>query len=436
MRPIYAADSFQMIPNTPDFSELVPNCEEYPDMNGYVCMNQEFLGQLVFESEDVDKFDRSSQPIFSRLQGTAMNNKVNSMMDHVWDGFYQGQIRLTRFPILVYSPKGATYDIVYTGSPPKKQKYTLRSQNKDLEMIVRIAYPGAESRQILKGGKRVDMNQWDEKIKMYGEIQRRFCGENRYIGVKNILEFYLTEGCTLQIAPRDAIQTMVRMEWTMDEFFNNGGTTKFIDRVAGSLGIHASTIKVVSVYEGSVVLNYDITVDDADSGNAAAAQKTLAKIKQKQTEQFATGQMDLGAPILDVQASTSSSTDESSGASQAKVEKIISGGVVSAPGYEPIVLTNSAQTQEQQESEFVPDIPIMQVDTYDYIYQNQTVNKDQIIASINNDQSIINIQDRDITIVQGSNNTAMMIILVASGLIVILLFSLLGRFIFNKMRVD
>lgn len=126
------------------------------------------------------------------------------------------------------------------------------------------------------------MNQWDEGIKMYGEVQGRFCGENRYIGVKNILEFYLTRGCVLQIAPRDAIQTMVRMEWTMDEFFSNGGTTQFIDRVAGSLGIHASTIKVVSVYEGSVVLNYDITIDDDSSSNAA--QKTLAKIQKKQTK--------------------------------------------------------------------------------------------------------------------------------------------------------
>lgn len=48
----------------------------------------------------------------------------------------------------------------------------------------------------------------------------------------------------------------------MDEFFDNGGTTAFVDRVAGSLGIHASEIKVVSVYEGSLVLNYDITLDE------------------------------------------------------------------------------------------------------------------------------------------------------------------------------
>jgi len=51
------------------------------------------------------------------------------------------------------------------------------------------------------------------------------------------------------------------MEWTMNEFFDNGGTTSFIDKVAGSLGIHASTIKVVGVYTGSLVVDYEIEPD-------------------------------------------------------------------------------------------------------------------------------------------------------------------------------
>jgi hypothetical protein len=54
------------------------------------------------------------------------------------------------------------------------------------------------------------------------------------------------------------------MEWTMDAFFSNGGTTSFMDRVAGSLGIHASTIKIVSVYEGSLVVNYEIADNNND----------------------------------------------------------------------------------------------------------------------------------------------------------------------------
>jgi hypothetical protein len=236
-------------------------------------------------------------------------------------------------------------------------------------MIVRIAYPGAESRQILKDGKRVDMNQWDESIRMYGEVTRSFCGENRYIGVKNILEFYLTQGCKLQIAPRNAIQTMVRMEWSVDEFFNNGGTTTFVDRVAGSLGIHASTIKVVSVYEGSLVVNYDIAVDDpaddsSSSGESASTASTpaeqLAEIKAKQTAAFSTGGMDLGAPITDVELtvienveSTDNSTDNSSSSSDSSSSedsapsKIISGGQVTAPGFPPVIFNMDAYWHPQ-----------------------------------------------------------------------------------------
>jgi len=56
----------------------------------------------------------------------------------------------------------------------------------------------------------------------------------------------------------------------MDKFFSNGGTTSFMDRVAGSLGIHASTIKIVSVYEGSLVVNYNI--QDTNNDPVALAQ--------------------------------------------------------------------------------------------------------------------------------------------------------------------
>lgn len=157
-----------MIPDTEFFSELVPKCNQQKDMNLWTCRNDD-LGILMFESEDDDKVDRSLQPIYSRLQGTDMNNKVNSFMDHVWDGFYQGQIRLSRFPIIVWAPPksrdrpdGSVYDIVYTGTPAKKMKYYLRSQNNQLALTVRIAYPSAESRQILKDGQRVDMNDWDD----------------------------------------------------------------------------------------------------------------------------------------------------------------------------------------------------------------------------------------------------------------------------------
>lgn len=48
------------------------------------------------------------------------------------------------------------------------------------------------------------------------------------------------------------------MEWTFAEFFAAGGTTKFVDRLSAALGIHASDVKIVSVYEGSLVVDYEI----------------------------------------------------------------------------------------------------------------------------------------------------------------------------------
>jgi hypothetical protein len=54
-------------------------------------------------------------------------------------------------------------------------------------------------------GEYIEMNQWDKTINQYGEVRQRFCGENRYIGVKNILEFYITQGCRVYVSPRNAI---------------------------------------------------------------------------------------------------------------------------------------------------------------------------------------------------------------------------------------
>lgn len=63
---------------------------------------------------------------------------------------------------------------------------------------------------------------------------------------------------------------MVRMQWDLKSFFGDGGTTTFADRMAGALGIHASTLKVVGVYEGSVIVDYEIEpeVEEGDDEDA------------------------------------------------------------------------------------------------------------------------------------------------------------------------
>lgn len=148
-----------------------------------------------------------------------------------------------------------TYDINYKGTPPGNQRFSLRADYS--AVVLRINYPKPGAYAVTDwNGNVITANGWDNSLKTLAPIKRTRCGENRYIGVDNVLEFYLTAGCQLMIKPLDSIRTAVRLDWTMDAFYADGGTTKFVDRLAASLGIHASTIKVVAVYQGSVIVSF------------------------------------------------------------------------------------------------------------------------------------------------------------------------------------
>ena len=156
------------------------------------------------------------------------------------------------------------YWVQQTGTLPKKMRWRLDTKNAAHGITVMLRYEGAQARAVLVNGEEVPYNKWQASADIvgqggYGPITQSFCGENRYVAVDNILEFFISGECEIEIQPRDAIMTKVRMEWTMEKFFDNGGTTAFIDRLCASLGIHASTVKVVGVNSGSVVVDYEIT---------------------------------------------------------------------------------------------------------------------------------------------------------------------------------
>lgn len=148
---------FQVIHNNTEFAPHISNCNAVEDWNGYSCQKPH-LGQLVFESMDLDKMDRSMQPVYVQLQGTDMNNNLNAYMDHCWDGFYTCQKRLQRFVSVVDGEPGMVYNITFTGSPAKTMRFRLGSENPATGMTIRIAYPSAESRSMSKGGKLISFN--------------------------------------------------------------------------------------------------------------------------------------------------------------------------------------------------------------------------------------------------------------------------------------
>lgn len=134
---------------------------------------------------------------------------------------------------------------------------------------------------MLVDGGVVKYTPWDESEGRHAELTKQEgCGENRFVGIENYLEFYLTVGCEVHINPRDAILTAVRMDWSLDDFYGSGGVTSFANRVAASLGIHASTIKIVAVYEGSVVVEFAIQADESVEDPVEALEETASTLNK------------------------------------------------------------------------------------------------------------------------------------------------------------
>ncbi len=75
--------------------------------------------------------------------------------------------------------------------------------------------------------------------------------------------------------------------------------------MAASLGIHASNIKVVAVYQGSVIVQYEI-VDRI--GDIIQKFGGLEALSQELINQISTKSINLGAPILSADVSSTSVT--------------------------------------------------------------------------------------------------------------------------------
>lgn len=90
---------------------------------------------------------------------------------------------------------GTTW-LKYTGTPPNSQKIKLIGDQGST--IVRIPYPNSGSYNLILNDAIVDFNDWDSDINNYAAIKgNKGCGENRFVGVENIFDFYLEAGCEI-----------------------------------------------------------------------------------------------------------------------------------------------------------------------------------------------------------------------------------------------
>ena len=125
-------------------------------------------------------------------------------------------------------------------------KFVLHAESGSPGFQVTIKYPNSGAYQLYDARREeTQPTPWDHETATWKAVSGTLCGEWRYEGVINRLQFWITPGCVLYVYPRDAIMLGIRMEFTLDEFFASGGVTTFADRMAAVLGIHAADIKVV-----------------------------------------------------------------------------------------------------------------------------------------------------------------------------------------------
>jgi biopolymer transport protein ExbD len=188
---------------------------------------------------------------------------------------------------------GEAYVVKMSGTPPQAMRFDLKAELGGI--AIRIPYPNAGAYTVWANGREIPYTPWDAAAGRHAPLtEAAGCGENRFVGVENFLDFYLTPGCAIEIKPRDAIMTSVRMEWTLEEFYADQGVTRFSDRVAATLGVHRSTVHVVAVYEGSVIVDFWVGApwDDEEP------ESTLLALKNDLMGHIVAGTINLGAPIL------------------------------------------------------------------------------------------------------------------------------------------
>jgi len=235
--PLTRESDFQVIANTVGAADSFDKCVEKESWNSWLCTNRGNIGVLFFRALDEDEEDRSVAPVYMTNDESGYTNKMNSNMDHTWDGFYAGQKHRSQFQSMMQTDRN--YTIEYTSTPFDNMIYEMRSEEGLSKISVKYWTAGVYA--VYMDGEKMESTAWDKATGANAELSGyRGCGENRYIGGDNILEFMLTPYCRIEVKPVDAIVSNVRMEWTMDEFYSSGGTTSFIDRVSSALGIHAS----------------------------------------------------------------------------------------------------------------------------------------------------------------------------------------------------
>lgn len=91
-------------------------------------------------------------------------------------------------------------------------------------------------------------------------------GEYRWLGIQNVLQFYITNESKCVVNYINSLQLSVRLDITMSEFFSDTyQSTSFKNRFAASIGVQPWQVNILGIKKGSVIIIFEIEGDGSDA---------------------------------------------------------------------------------------------------------------------------------------------------------------------------
>ena len=139
------------------------------------------------------------------------------------------------------------------------------------------------------------------------------CGRHIFVYEDTRIYFILTgdSKCVVHIKQIDSIRLTLKIDMPIQDFYDNDGQMTFIDKMTTFLGIPHNKLKIVSIVQGSVIIDYEVILDDETKSSkkfqeimqidntttSNDLQETCQGVTQGISKGIQDGELDFGAPV-------------------------------------------------------------------------------------------------------------------------------------------
>ena len=275
------------------------DCTFFEDWNGHAC-NPEYAQLLLTRQPDerglnifplILKRENYDKDISDELKFNIETNGPMEVLSLIKKGVE------TFVSTSQTMPSGLTYQLKTESDSDyviiKIQSENPATMNVMFQQPLTQKKPRRKKPRTLRAGQTLDMHDYKDD-----------CGANYYNAKDRILQFVVTgNDCKVTVEFANALQLSTRLNIDPDTFFDSDGITTFLDRMAALLEISVDRIKVVDIRKGSTIVVTEIMSEGdvtTERDNKDKIVEEFEGFKKKFEEAVANNEVDLGAPVLNI----------------------------------------------------------------------------------------------------------------------------------------